>query len=171
VWYFGEAVNNFVDGVAANQDGSWIAGEGEAQPGVWIPGNPEVAVSFKQKFLHNFVEDTSEVVSTSETVETPFKTYTDCLQTFDTTPIDPLRREHSYYCPEVGALVLTTDLETGTRTMLVQSPQDIPKASESTAEPAQNVQPFKSVAIKIVGGICLIGAVALLGRKLVTKKK
>ena len=171
VWYFGESANNYVEGVVDNQDGSWLAGENEAQPGIWIQANPVVAVSFKQKFLHDIVEDTSEVVSISETVETPSKTYTDCVQTFDTTPIDPLVREHKYYCPEAGALVLAVNLETGKRSVLLESAQSQPLTAATPVDSIKEKTPIPDVALKILGGMLLAGAGILLARKHISQRK
>lgn len=171
VWYFGESVNNYVEGVVDNQDGSWLAGENEAQPGIWIQANPVVAVSFKQKFLHDVVEDTSEVVSISERVETPYKTYTECVQTFDTTPLDPLAVEHKYYCPEVGALVLAVNLETGKRSVLLESTQSPSAVAAAPVVSSEENNRIPDFYLKILGGILLGGAGILLARKHISQRK
>jgi len=41
VWYFGEDVANYVDGVLDNHDGTWVAGE-DGPPGMIMPGDPQV---------------------------------------------------------------------------------------------------------------------------------
>jgi hypothetical protein len=47
-------------------------------------------------------------------------TFTGCLKTYDYTPLDPESREHKYYCPEVGGVVLIEDLEGDERVELVE---------------------------------------------------
>ena len=64
-------------------------------------------------------EDIRDTVATGETVTTKSGSYTDCVKVYDWTPLEKNAREHKYHCPEVGALVLTEDLETGSRSELV----------------------------------------------------
>ena len=62
-----------------------------------------------------------DTVSVGVTVTTGLATYTDCVKVYDWTPLDKKSREHKYYCPAVGTLVLNEHLETGKRMELVVS--------------------------------------------------
>lgn len=120
VWYFGEEVDNYEDGVLKDHEGSFMAGEDGAKPGIWIKAEQIVGDSYRQEYYPGEAEDIREVVAVDQTVTTELATYTGCVQTFDWTPLDLESREHKYHCPEVGALVLTEDLVTGERAELIE---------------------------------------------------
>lgn len=48
----------------------------------------------------------------------PYGSFTNCLQTYDTTPLDPDAREHKFYCAGVD-VALEVNLEAGERLELV----------------------------------------------------
>ena len=48
----------------------------------------------------------------------PYGSFTNCLQTYDTTLLDPAAREHKFYCASVD-VVLEVNLETGERLKFV----------------------------------------------------
>ena len=78
-----------------------------------------VGDSYRQEFYVGHAEDIRDTVTTGETVSSKSGTYTDCVKVYDWTPLEKNSREHKYHCPEVGALVLTEDLQTGSRSELV----------------------------------------------------
>lgn len=112
VWYFGENVDNYENGVVVNHDGSWIAGEDGAQPGIWMLGKPKVGQEYRQEYYEGEAEDWGKIVATNATVVIGMGTYQGCVQTYDFTHLDPNSKEHKYYCPEVGAMVLSEHLIT-----------------------------------------------------------
>jgi len=120
VWYFGEDVNNYENGRLQDHAGSWIAGTNGAQPGIWIKAAHVVGDSYRQEYYKGEAEDMRDVVAVDQTVSTKYATYTDCVKMYDWTPLDPNSREHKYYCPGVGALVLNENAETGERAELTQ---------------------------------------------------
>ena len=111
VWYFGEEVDNYVDGKLVDHDGSWLAGEDGALPGIWIKGKHKVGDSYLQEYYEGEAEDTRDVVATDVEVKIKMGEYDDCVQFYDWTPLDPESREYKYYCPEVGALVMSQHLD------------------------------------------------------------
>lgn len=117
VWYFGEDTRSFEDGEVSTE-GSWEAGVDGAKPGLIIPADPEVGDQYRQEYYACEAEDMGEIVSLCEDVTVPLGRFTGCLQTLDTTPLEPDVREHKFYCPGVG-LVLAVDLESGEREELV----------------------------------------------------
>lgn len=119
VWYFGEDVNNFWNGILVNHSGSFLHGKDGAKAGIWMKAEQRIGNSYKQEFYAGHAEDIRDTVAVGETVSTKSGTYTDCVKVYDWTPLEKNAREHKYHCPQVGALVLTEDLETGSRSELV----------------------------------------------------
>ena len=119
VWYFGEDVKNYSNGIVVNRSGSFIHGKDGAKAGIWMKAEQRVGDSYKQEFYPGHAEDTRDTVAVGETVTTKNRTYTDCVKVYDWTPLEKNSREHKYYCPQVRSLVLTEDLETGSRSELV----------------------------------------------------
>lgn len=120
VWYFGEEVDNYENGVVVDHKGTFIHGTDGAKAGIWIKANNVVGDSFRQEYYKGEAEDMTDVVSVNETVTTKLGTYKECLKVYDWNPLDPDSREHKYYCPEVRAQVLTEDLTTGKRSELTK---------------------------------------------------
>lgn len=120
VWYFGEDVNNYDKGILKNHTGSWIAGLDGAKPGIWIKANPISGDSYRQEYYKGKAEDATDVLNVSQTVPTKLATYSGCVKMKDWSFLEANAQEYKYYCPEVGALVLTEDVETGERTELTK---------------------------------------------------
>lgn len=118
VWYFGEDVDNYEDGKLEDHAGAWIAGVGGAKPGIWIKARHVVGDSYRQEFYKGEAEDMVEIVAVGLTVKTSIGTYANCTKTYDWTPLDPESKEHKYYCPDAGGLVLVEDLTNGERVEL-----------------------------------------------------
>lgn len=118
VWYFGEDVDNYAGGVLLNHSGSFVHGKDGARAGIWMKAEQRVGDSYRQEYYVGHAEDMRDTVATGVTVPTKNGTYTDCVKVYDWTPLEKNAREHKYYCPKVGSLVLTEDLETGHRSEL-----------------------------------------------------
>ena len=123
VWYFGEDVDNYWNGMLLNHSGSFLHGRDGAKAGIWMKAEQLVGDSYRQEFYPGHAEDIRDTVATGETVTTKSGTYTDCVKVYDWTPLEKNAREHKYHCPEAGALVLTEDLQTGSRSELVNVAQ------------------------------------------------
>lgn len=112
VWYFGEDTTEFANGEPVSKEGSWESGVGGAKPGMIIPPNPTIGTKYRQEYLPCEAEDYGEVIALDATATVPTGSYTGCLKTHDSTPLDPEVNEQKTYCPDVG-LVLATDVNTG----------------------------------------------------------
>lgn len=113
VWYFGENVNNYDNGKFKDHHGSWIAGVDGAKPGLWMVSNPQVGDEFRNEYYKSEAEDISKIVSANETVTVPFGTFTGCVKTFDSTPLEPTKTAHKYFCKQpVGGTALEVELPT-----------------------------------------------------------
>ena len=105
VWYFGEDTTEFEDGQASTTAGSWEAGVDGAQPGILVPAEPEVGMTYRQEYYEGEAEDTAEVLSLEEKVEVPFGMFDNVLMTRDFTPLEPDILEHKFYARGVGVVL------------------------------------------------------------------
>ena len=118
VWYFGENTHELVDGLITTIDGTFIAGVDGAKPGIIMKANPAVGDFYRQEFDLNNAEDNAEVTGLNESVTVPVGSFSPCLRTLETTPLEPELREAKFYASGVGN-ILTLDLVTGERRELV----------------------------------------------------
>lgn len=118
VWYMGEDTKELDHGTVTSTDGSWEAGIDNAKPGIIIPATPIPNQPYRQEYKACEAEDFGTVLSTAETITGPTGTFTSCLHTTDTTPLEPDVVEDKFYCPNVG-LVLTIDQATGVHEDLI----------------------------------------------------
>ena len=70
VWYFGEDVANYVDGVLDNHDGTWLAGK-DGPPGMIMPADPQVGDVWRPENIPGFVFEEVTAKSITETVDGP----------------------------------------------------------------------------------------------------
>jgi len=104
VWYFGEEVNDFEDGELVGHDGAWEGGVDGAIPGIIMPGDPQVGMTYRQEFLANEAEDLAEVISLNETLTVPFGSFTEVLKTKEWNPLEKDAEEYKYWAKGVGFL-------------------------------------------------------------------
>ena len=105
VWYFGEDTTEFEDGKPAGHAGAWEAGVDGALPGILLPADPEVGMTYRQEHYAGEAEDRAEVLSLDESVSLPFGDFSGALQTEDTTPLEPGVVERKYYVRDVGPVL------------------------------------------------------------------
>ena len=118
IWYMGEDTKEYENGELVTTEGSWEAGVDGALAGVLLPGSPEVGMAYRQEYYEGEAEDQGKVLGLDEHVEVPYGTFDGCLQTEDTTPLEPDVLENKYYCKGVGP-VLAVDVEGGGREELI----------------------------------------------------
>jgi hypothetical protein len=105
VWYLGEETKEFENGKVSSTAGSWEAGVDGAQPGVVMPAEPEVGMTYRQEYYEGEAEDAAEVLSLDEQVEAPFGAFAGVLMTKDYTPLEPDILEHKFYARGVGVVL------------------------------------------------------------------
>jgi hypothetical protein len=105
IWYFGEDTTEFQAGKPAGHAGAWEAGVDGALPGILLPADPEVGLTYRQEYYAGEAEDRAEVVRIGARVVTPAGIFKEVLQTEDTTPLDPGLVEHKFYAPGVGPVL------------------------------------------------------------------
>jgi len=118
VWYFGELSFGYEDGQIVGVEGSWIAGEDGAHPGIVMEAMPQVGDVYRQEFLLGEAEDAATVLALDQAVDVPYGSFDGCAQTGDFSPLEPGTLEHKYYAPGIG-LVLEVDPDSGERLELV----------------------------------------------------
>ncbi|MBA2277240.1 MAG: hypothetical protein H0W06_05695 [Chloroflexia bacterium] len=70
VWYFGEDVFNYEEGVVADTEGTWLAGK-DGPPAMIMPADPAVGDVYRPENMPNFVFEEVTVTTVGETVTGP----------------------------------------------------------------------------------------------------
>lgn len=109
VFYFGEDVDFYENGVIDNHDGSWRAGVDGARPGVIMPGLNLVGARYFQEVAPDVALDRAETVSVTETLTTPAGSFQNVLKTKETSALSK-GKEFKLYAPDVG-LVRDAELD------------------------------------------------------------
>jgi hypothetical protein len=118
IWYLGEDTAEFEGGEVTTTGGSWEAGVDGALPGIAIPAGPQVGMAYRQEYYEGEAEDNGEVLAVDATAEVPAGSYDSCLQTADTSALEPDVLEHKYYASGVGP-VLAVHVDGGDREELI----------------------------------------------------
>jgi hypothetical protein len=118
-WYFGENTAEFENGRPVTLAGTFTAGVNDDLPGIIMEGNSTVGDFYRQEFSLANAEDNALVVSLNATVTVPAGTFHYCLETQETTPLEPDALENKFYASGFGN-VLTVDVRSGDRIKLVR---------------------------------------------------
>ena len=70
VWYFGENVYNYENGVVADRDGTWLAGK-DGPPAMIMPANPQVGNIYRVENIPGNVFEEVTVQAINQTLEGP----------------------------------------------------------------------------------------------------
>lgn len=121
VWYFGEVVDNYEDGVLADHHGSWEAGVDGAQPGIVMYADPpaHAGESYRQEYYAGEAEDMGKVIGQAGPLVVPFGAFEDVIETEDWTPLEPGLVEHKFYARGLG-VIMETNQTTGESVVLVE---------------------------------------------------
>ena len=103
VWYMGENTKKLIDGNWITT-GSWEGGVNGAVPGIIMLGNPEKHIGqiYPQEYLKDSAEDKAKVISVNSTTSIQLGTFSNCVVTEETTPLDPGVIENKYYAKGIG---------------------------------------------------------------------
>jgi hypothetical protein len=107
VWYLGEDTAEYKDGKVLTREGSFEAGVAGAQPGISMPGNPEVGLAYRQEYLAGEAEDKATVLSLDARATVPFGSFDGVLETEDVNPLNEPKPavEHKYFARDVGPIL------------------------------------------------------------------
>jgi hypothetical protein len=122
VYYFGEVVDNYVNGVIDNHGGSWLVGgptlpfdpaeTGAApNPAVFMPADPQVGDVFKPEDLFPIVDETAKVMATDVDVIVPAGKYDGAITIQESSRLSA-GTELKWYAPGVGVVKVRTRGET-----------------------------------------------------------
>jgi hypothetical protein len=103
VYYFGEEVDEYKNGKVAAHPGAWIHGEKSARFGLLMPGQPLLGARYYQEVAPGVAMDRAEVVSLTETYETPAGKFEKVLKIEETTPLEP-DRTVKHYAAGIGLI-------------------------------------------------------------------
>lgn len=106
IWYLGEDTAEFEDGEITSTAGSFEAGVDGALPGIMMPAEPKVGMSYRQEFYEGEAEDNGEILSTQEQVEVRAGQYDDVVLTKDTITIEPDVVEYKLYARGIGPVLV-----------------------------------------------------------------
>jgi hypothetical protein len=109
VWYFGEATAELDrHGRVTSTAGTWQAGRGGAQAGIFMPARPQVGQSFRQEYLKGQAEDHFAVLGLRAAVSTPYVSSRRALLTKEWTPLEPGVLDHKFYVRGIGTVLEQT---------------------------------------------------------------
>ncbi|CAN5412664.1 hypothetical protein BH10ACI1_BH10ACI1_27420 [soil metagenome] len=103
VYYFGEEVDLFKNGKVVKGEDAWTA-EGNNKAGVAMPGLVLLGARYYQEIAPKVAMDRAEIISLSETKQTPAGTFTNCLKIEETTPLELREKEYKLYAPGIGLI-------------------------------------------------------------------
>jgi hypothetical protein len=119
VWYFGENTEELIGGRPSTLAGTFTSGIDGAKPGIIMEGHPKIGDFYRQEFDLGNAEDYGSVESLTDTITVQAGTFTNCVKTPESTPLEPSLHEAKWYAPGVGN-VLTLDLDTGEKSELIR---------------------------------------------------
>jgi hypothetical protein len=105
VYYFGEEVDIYENGVIVSHAGAWLAGKNGAQPGLIMPGTFLLGSRYFQEVAPGVALDRAEHVRMGLTLKTPAGTFRECVEVVETTPLEPGSASIKRYCPELGLVM------------------------------------------------------------------
>jgi hypothetical protein len=105
IWYLGEKTTEYENGKPKTTAGSFEAGVDGAQPGIVLPAEPEVGMTYRQEYYAGEAEDKGEIVSLDEQAEVPAGHFKNVLMTKDLNPLEPKVLEFKFYAPNVGPVL------------------------------------------------------------------
>jgi hypothetical protein len=114
VYYFGEVVDEYENGVVASHEGSWLVGgpttpgdppetANASTPGLFMPASPAVGDTFKPEDLLPVVDETDTVKAVGKAVGVPAGRFANAIQVLETSQL-PGAPETKWYAPGIGVL-------------------------------------------------------------------
>jgi len=111
VYYFGETVDNYEDGVVTGHGGSWLVGgpqggdpEGTQTvdvPALFMPADPEVGDQWMPEDVPDGPRELDEMTKGDVKVRTKSGSFEGCIEVLETDPVDG-DTERKWYAPGVG---------------------------------------------------------------------
>ena len=115
VWYFGEDVKEYVNGVVVSTEGSWLAGMNGGLPGIVMEADPQVGDQYRQEYLKGVAQDMAEVLSLDGNATVPAGSFVGCVVTKDFSRLERKVIENKWFARGIG-LVKSMNVKGGTDT-------------------------------------------------------
>jgi hypothetical protein len=81
VFYFGEEVDIYENGMIVGHEGAWLAGQDANQAGMIMPGTILLGARYYQEIAPSVAVDRAEIIDMGEAIQTPSGDFTDTLIT------------------------------------------------------------------------------------------
>lgn len=118
VWYFGEDTKEYLSGGRVETKGSWEGGVKGAQPGIIMPGTPQVGMRYRQEYLKGEAEDMGEITALNVPVTVKAGTFEKCVQTRDWSELEA-GSEKKYFAPGVGFVKSSAKKDSGSEAVSI----------------------------------------------------
>ncbi len=103
VWYFGEDVDIYENGVITSHEGAWRAGVNGAKPGIIMPGSPVIGARYYQEIAPAIAEDRAEIVGHRDGYVVPAGTFNGVLETSETSALSS-GSDSKFYAKGIGII-------------------------------------------------------------------
>ncbi len=103
VFYFGEDVDMYKNGKVNSHEGSWLSGVAGARFGMGMPATPLLGARYHQEVAPKTAMDRAEIVSLTETLDTPAGKFENCLKTEETSALES-GKEYKLYFAGIGLI-------------------------------------------------------------------
>ena len=110
VFYFGEEVDIYENGMIVDHEGAWRAGDGTNRAGIIMPGTVLLGARYYQEIAPGVALDRAEITDMGKAIQTPSGDFSDTLITRETSELEPDVVELKYYAAGIG-LVQEEDLK------------------------------------------------------------
>ena len=109
VWYFGEDVTNYrYDDtgklIGTDKDGSWEAGKNNAVAGIIMEATPRIGHKYYQEYEPGGPVDQAVGLATNQSVTVPFGSFSNVVQTRDTSVREPLGLGNKFFAQGIGSV-------------------------------------------------------------------
>jgi len=91
VYYFGQGVDRYENGVITGHDGSWLAGVSNAEAGIIMPANFTVGAQYFQESAPGVANDLASNSASGLSLSVPAGTFTNCVRVMVTSSNGPPR--------------------------------------------------------------------------------
>jgi len=103
VWYMGEDTAELnAAGNVTSTSGSWETGVDGAAAGIFMPADPQVGMGGYQEYYEGEALDQYKVISMTAAITVPYGAFEGCLETRETTALEPSVVDHKYYVKGIG---------------------------------------------------------------------
>jgi hypothetical protein len=107
VWYMGEDTSDCINNRCTPAEGSWRAGVDGAKPGIIMWAHPQKGMSYYQEYYPGHAEDQAVITAVGVPVimqrpDAYRRSFGNCVETKETTRLEPGSIEYKDYCPNVG---------------------------------------------------------------------